>query len=325
MLSRIFAALACLIGLATIETSTAQTFPTPGKPVTLIVGFAAGGGHDVMARALAQELTRELGTSVVVENRPGAGGATSVTVVARADPDGHTLLVNSLSELAFRQAVAKVPYDIERDVAPISLIGVTPISLVVNESVPAKTLAEFAAYTKSQPDGIIYGSPGVGTLQHFAGEVLRHKLGLPMKHLAYRGGAPLANDLAGGHVVAGMSGLPPLVPLIQAAKVRVIATASTERSKLIPEVPSYAEGGVPGVDIANYVGLAAPKGTPAAILKALEKATLAATKSPELAATFERSFSSVIGTTTAEYEAFIAKERKSQSELIRAMDFKIVE
>ena len=151
MLSRIFAALACLIGLATIETSTAQTFPTPGKPVTLIVGFAAGGGHDVMARALAQELTRELGTSVVVENRPGAGGATSVTVVARADPDGHTLLVNSLSELAFRQAVAKVPYDIERDVAPISLIGVTPISLVVNESVPAKTLAEFAAYTKSSP------------------------------------------------------------------------------------------------------------------------------------------------------------------------------
>jgi tripartite-type tricarboxylate transporter receptor subunit TctC len=323
MLSRIFAGLACLIGLTL--TASAQTFPTPGKPITLIVGFAAGGGHDVMARGLAQELTKELGTSVVVENRPGAGGATSVTVVARADPDGHTLLVNSLSELAFRQAIAKVPYDLDRDVAPISLIGVTPIALVVHESVPAKTLAEFAAYAKAKPDGIVYGSPGVGTLQHFGGEVLRHKLGLPMKHLAYRGGAPLANDLAGGHVVAGMSGLPPLVPLIGAGKVRVIASSSTERSKLIPDVPSYAESGVSGVDIANYVGLAAPKATPAPILQALEKATLAATKSPDLAATFQRNFSAVIGTTTAEYEAFIAKERKSQSELIRAMDFKIVE
>jgi tripartite-type tricarboxylate transporter receptor subunit TctC len=325
MLSRTIAVLACLIGLAAAEKASAQTFPTPGKPITIIVGFAAGGGHDVMARALAKELTRELGTSVVVENRPGAGGATSVTVVARAEPDGHMLLINSLSELAFRQAVAKVPYDLERDVVPISLVGATPIALVVNETVPAKTLAEFAAYTKSAPDGIIYGSPGVGTLQHFAGEVLRHKLGLPMKHLAYRGGAPLANDLAGAHVIAAMIGLPPLVPLIQAGKVRLIATSSTRRSKLTPDVATYAEGGVPGVDIANYVGLAAPKGTPAAIVKKLEQATLAAAKSPELAATFERSFSWVIGSTTAEYEDFIAKERKSQSELIRAMNFKIVE
>jgi tripartite-type tricarboxylate transporter receptor subunit TctC len=325
MLSRTLAVILCFIGLAASETTSAQTFPTPGKPISIIVGFAAGGGHDVMGRALAQELTKELGTSVVVENRPGAGGATSVTVVARADPDGHTLLFNSLSELAFRQAVAKVPYDLERDVVAISLVGVTPIALVVHESVPAKTVAEFAAYTKATPDGVIFGSPGVGTLQHFGGEVLRHKLGLPMKHLAYRGGAPLANDLAGGHVVAGMSGLPPLVPLIGVGKVRLIATSSTERSKLTPDVQSYAEAGVPGVDIANYVGLAAPKGTPAAILRRLEQATLAATKSPELAAIFQRSFSAVIGSTTAEYEDFIAKERKSQSELIRAMDFKIVE
>jgi tripartite-type tricarboxylate transporter receptor subunit TctC len=314
-----------LLALTLAHPATAQTHPTPGKPVTIIVGFAAGGGHDVMARALAQELTKQLGTSVVVENRPGAGGGTSVTAVARSDPDGHTLLFNSLSELAFRQAVAKVPYDLERDVVPISLVGVTPIALVVNEKVPAKTMAEFVKYAKSTPDGVIYGSPGVGTLQHFGGEVLRHKLGLPMTHLAFRGGGPLANDLAGGHVVAGMSGLPPLVPLIDSGKVRLIATSSSERSKLTPDVQSYAEVGVDGVDIANYVGLAAPKGTPDAILKRLEQAALTAAKSPEMAAIFKRSFSSVIGTTKAEYEAFIAKERKSQSELIRAMNFKIIE
>jgi len=312
-----------LLALTFAQPVAAQTFPTPGKPVTIIVGFAPGGGHDVMGRALAQELTKQLGTSVIVENRPGAGGGVSVTVVARADPDGHTLLFNSLSELAFRQAVTKVPYDLERDVVPVSLVGVTPIALVVHESVPAKTMAEFAKYAKSTPDGVIYGSPGVGTLQHFGGEVLRHKLGLPMKHLAFRGGAPLSNDLAGGHVVAGMVGLPPLVPLIQSGKVRLIATSSSERSKLTPDTPSYAEVGIGGVDIANYVGLAAPKGTPGAILKKLEQASLAAAKSPEMAAIFKRSFSAVIGTTKAEYEAFIAKERKNQSELIRAMNFKI--
>jgi tripartite-type tricarboxylate transporter receptor subunit TctC len=325
MLSRIFAVVACVTALAATEATSAQTFPVGGKPITIVVGFPAGGGHDVMARALAQELSRGLSASVIVENRAGAGGAVSVQVVARAETDGHTLLFNSLSELAFRQAVTKVPYDLERDVVPISLVGVTPIALVVNETVPAKTMAEFAAYTKSRPDGVIYGSPGVGTLQHFAGEVLRHKLGLPMKHLAYRGGAPLANDLAGAHVVAGMSGLPPLVPLLQAGKVRLIATSARERSNLAPDVPSYAEVGIPGVDIANYVGLAAPKGTPAAVLKRLEQATLVAVKSPDLHATFKRSFSAVIGTTMAEYEAFIEKERKSQSELIRAMDFKIAE
>lgn len=314
-----------LLGLQLAQPATAQTFPTPGKPIVIIVGFAAGGGHDVMARALAQELTKQLGASVVVENRPGAGGATSVTVVSRADPDGHTLLLNSLSELAFRQAVTKVPYDIDRDVIPISLVGVTPIALVVNKDVPAKTMAEFATFAKAQKEDVIYGSPGVGTLQHFAGEVVRHKLGIPLKHLPYRGGGPLANDLAGGHVVAGMSGLPPLVPLIDGGSVRLIATSSSERSKLTPDTPSYAEVGIDGVDIANYVGLAAPKGTPNAIVKKLEEATLAASKSAEMAAIFKRSFSLVIGSSTADYEAFIAKERKSQSELIRAMNFKIVE
>lgn len=322
---RAIAVLAWFVGVVAPNAVLAQTFPTPGKPISIIVGFAPGGGHDAMARALAEELTKQFGVSVVVENRPGAGGATSVTVVARAEPDGHTLLLNSLSELAFRQAVAKVSYDIERDLEPISLVGVTPIGLVVNESVPARTLEEFASHVKSLPDGLVYGSPGIGTLQHFAGEVLRHKLGLQMKHVAYRGGGPLANDLAGGHVLAGMSGLPPLVGLMQAGKVRLIVTSSTARSKLTPNIPSFAENSIPGVDIANYVGLAAPKGTPLAIIKKLEEATLLAVKSPEMAATFQRSFSSVIGTTTAEFVAFIEKERKSQSELIRAMNFKIVE
>jgi tripartite-type tricarboxylate transporter receptor subunit TctC len=168
MVSRITALLACLFALLSNTTSSAQTFPTPGRPITIVVGYAPGGGHDVMARALAQELAKELAISVIVENRPGAGGAVSVQSVARAEPDGHTLLFNSLSELAVRQAATKVSYDLDRDLVPISLVGVTPIALVVHESVPAKTLAEFRDYVNSKPDGVIYGSPGAGTLMHLA-------------------------------------------------------------------------------------------------------------------------------------------------------------
>ena len=303
----------------------AQTFPIPGRSITLVVGFAPGGGHDIMARALAQELPKILGVQAVVENRPGAGGAISVQAVARSEPNGHTLLVNSLSELAVRQAVTKVGYDLDKDLVPISLLGVTPIALVVNEKTAVRTVAEFAAYAKASTGGAIYGSPGVGTLMHFAGEALRVKLGLPMKHLPYSGAGPLANDLLGGHVLAGMSGLPPLIPLLQTGKVRLVATSSVERSKLTPDVPSFAEAGVGGVDIANYVGLAAPAATPVPILQRLEQATVTAAKSAELQAAFARSFSTAIGSTTAEYKAFIAKERVQQSELIRATSFKIAE
>jgi tripartite-type tricarboxylate transporter receptor subunit TctC len=302
--------------------AVAQTFPIQGRQITLVVGFAPGGGHDIMARALAQEFPKVLGVQAVVENRPGAGGALSVQAVSRAEPNGHTLLVNSLSELSVRQAVTKVGYDLDKDLAPISLIGVTPIALVVNEKLSAKTIAEFAAEAKSSRDGVVYGSPGVGTLQHFAGEALRVKLGLPMKHLPYSGAGPLANDLLGGHVTAAISGLPPLIPLVQSGKVRLIATSSIERSKLTPDVPSFGESGVTGVDIANYVGLAAPANTPAAILQRLEQAILTAAKSPELQAAFARSFSSVIGSTMVEYKAFIAKERIQQGDLIRATSFK---
>jgi tripartite-type tricarboxylate transporter receptor subunit TctC len=311
--------------LVLCDDGTAQTFPIPGRQITLVVGYAPGGGHDTMARALAQELPKVLGVLVIVENRPGAGGAISVQAVARAEPNGHTLLVNSLSELSVRQTVSKVGYDLERDLAPISLVGVTPIALAVNDQMPVTTLADFAAYAKARSDGVIYGSPGVGTLMHFAGEALRFKLGVPMKHLPYNGAAPLANDLLGGHVGFAMSGLPPLMALRQSGKVRLIATSSVERSKLTPDVPSFAESGVGGVDIANYVGLAAPAKTPTAILEKLEQAALIAAKSTELQAAFARSFSSVIGSTTAEYRTFIANERTRQGELIRATSFKIAE
>jgi tripartite-type tricarboxylate transporter receptor subunit TctC len=316
------------LGLAAVLAASvvhAQTFPISNRPITLVVGFAPGGGHDVMGRALAQELTRDLGVTVLVENRPGAGGALSVQAVARAEPDGHTLLFNSLSELAVRQAATKVPYDLDRDLVPISLVGVTPIALVVHHSVPAKTLAEFKQYASSRDGQVIYGSPGIGTLMHFAGEALRVKLGAPLKHVAYRGAAPLANDLAGGHVLVGMSGLPPLIPLLNNGAVRLVATASPERSEFTPEVESFGEAGIRGVDIANYVGLAAPKGTPRFIIEQLEAATLKAAKSPDLQATFKRNFSSMIGTTTEGYRTFIGQERARQLELIRATEFKITE
>ena len=314
-----------LIGALGFNDASAQQFPARGRSITIVVGFAAGGGHDIMARGLANEMTKILKTPVIVENRTGAGGAVSVISVAKADPDGYTLLFNSLSELAVRQSIEKVPYDLDRDLAPISLVGVTPIGIVVHNSVPAKTLAEFKAFAKSQPTPVIYGSPGVGTLQHFAGEALRYKFDVPLQHIPYRGGAPLASDLAGGHVVAAMSGLPPLIPLLESGTVRLIATSSTKRSQLTPDVPSFAEAGITGVDIANYVGLAAPKNTPPETLRVLEAACLEASKSTEMAVAFKKSFSTVIGSSTKEFVDFIDAERVRQTELIRETGFKIAE
>jgi tripartite-type tricarboxylate transporter receptor subunit TctC len=325
MWSRALSIIVSLIALTAANSAWAQTFPAPGRSISIVVGFPAGGGHDVMGRALAQDLSKELGAAVIVENRPGAAGVVSVQAVARAEPDGHTLLFNSLDYSAVRQAVAKVPYDLERDLTPISLVGISPIVLVVHNSVPARTLTEFKEFVKTRPGGILYGTPGAGTLFHLAGEALQHKLGVSMTPVAYRGGAPFANDLAGGHVLVGMSGLPPLVPLIQAGTVRLIATSSMARSNLTPDVPSFAEGGIEGVDIASYVGLAAPKNTPAPVLQRLEQATRAAAKAPDLREAFQRNFFSVIGSTGAEYKAFIDDERARQVKLIRAINFKFAE
>lgn len=298
---------------------------SPSRPITVLIGWPPGGGVDTMGRALAEAMSAELGNPVVVENRAGAAGVIATMAAARAAPDGHTLLFMSLSELAVRQAASRTDYDLDRDFAPISLSGVTPIVIAVHPRVPAATPAEFTAWVRGQGGRVNYGSPGIGTLQHFAGEALRHATGLDMQHVPYRGAAPAVTDLVGGTIEVVSSGLPPLVGHVAGGRARLIAASTARRTSVLPDVPTFREAGWGDVDIANYVGFAAPKATPPAVLTRLEAAAMAAARSPRVAETFRRAGSEVIGTSAADYARFIAEERTKQVELIRATGFRVEE
>ena len=224
-----------------------------------------------------------------------------------------------------RQAASRTDYDLDRDFTPISLTGVTPIVIAVHPRVPAATPAEFVAWVRAQDGRANYGSPGTGTLQHFAGEALRHATGVRMEHIPYRGAAPAVTDLIAGNVQVVSSGLPPLVPHVAAGRARLIAASTARRTSVLPDVPTFTEAGWGDVDIANYVGLAAPKATPAAVLARLEAAAVAAARQARVATAFRNAGSEVIGSTAAEYARFIADERGRQVSLIAATGFKVEE
>ncbi|WP_424140662.1 Bug family tripartite tricarboxylate transporter substrate binding protein [Roseomonas chloroacetimidivorans] len=301
----------------------AQGFPS--RPVQVVVGWPPGGGVDTMGRALAAAMSAELGVPVVVDNRPGAAGVIATMAAARAPADGYTLLFMSLSELAVRQAASRTEYDLDRDFLPISLTGVTPIVIAVNSSVPARTPTEFVAWVREQGGHANYGSPGIGTLQHFAGEALRYGTDLRIEHIPYRGAAPAVTDLIGGSIQIVSSGLPPLVGHVAGKRAHLIAASTARRTSVLPDLPTFSEAGWGEVDIANYAGLAAPKGIPSHVLARLEAAAMAAAKHPRVAQVFASAGSEVIGSTSADYARFIEVERARQVELIRATKFVIEE
>lgn len=299
----------------------AQGFPS--RPVQVLIGWPPGGGVDTMGRVLAEAMSAELGAPVVVENRTGAAGVIATMAAARAPADGYTLLFMSLSELAVRQAASHTEYDLDRDFVPISLTGVTPIVVAVNPGVPARDPAEFIAWLRAQGDRANYGSPGIGTLQHFAGEVLRHATGIQMEHVPFRGAAPAVTDLIAGNIQVVSSGLPPLVGHVAAGRAHLIAASTARRTSVLTDLPTFAEAGWGEVDIANYVGLAAPKAPPAPVIARLEDAAVAAVRQPHVVQAFRNAGSEVIGSSAAEYARFIAAERTRQVELIRATGFKV--
>lgn len=299
----------------------AQTFPS--RPVRVLIGWPPGGGVDTMGRALAEAMSAELGAPVVVENRAGAAGVIATMAAARAPADGHTLLFMSLSELAVRQVASRTDYDLDRDFVPISLTGVTPIVIAVHPAVPARSPEQFIAWVRAQDGRANYGSPGIGTLMHFAGEALRHATGVRMEHVPYRGAAPAVTDLIAGNIQVVSSGLPPLVEHAWAGRAHLIAASTARRTSVLPDLPTFAEAGWGDVDIANYVGLAAPKATPRPVVARLEAAAVAAVRQPRVMQAFSNAGSEVIGSSAAEYAAFIASERQRQVALIRATNFRI--
>jgi tripartite-type tricarboxylate transporter receptor subunit TctC len=245
----------------------AQTARYPDRPVKIFVGFAAGGGTDVAARILAQKLTEALGQSVVVENRPGASGMIAAETVAKSAADGYTLMMGSQTTLAVAPALyRKFSIDAARDFAGVAMAGVSPLVLVVHPSVPVQSVKDLIALAKSKPGTINFGSGGLGTTPHMAGELFSIQAGVKMVHVAYRGEAPAINDLLGGQLHLIFANLSAVIGNVKADSLRALAVTSAQRTATAPDIPTVAEVALPGFDAATWFALVAPAGTPREIV-----------------------------------------------------------
>jgi tripartite-type tricarboxylate transporter receptor subunit TctC len=256
----------------------------PERPVTLVVPFPPGGGLDITARQIAPLLSKELGQPAVVENRPGATGSIGVNAVAKAKPDGNLLLWSSLTSHSIHAALYgdRVPYDLGKDLAPVTVFGTIPLVFVVNPSVPAKTLPELIALAKQKPGSLSFATAGNGSVQHLSGEMFQRMAGVQLLHVPYKGIGPALNDLMGGQVHFSIESLAATQPHIRSGKLRPLAVAAPERVATIPDVPTTAEAGLKGFEVPVNLFLAAPAGTPAPVMSRLNEAMKRIVLAPEM-------------------------------------------
>lgn len=288
----------------------------PERTVHLIVPYAAGGGTDTVARVLAQKLSTTLGQQFVVENRPGASGMIGATYVAKASPDGYTLLVGSPAEIALNQNLFKnMTYDPLKDLIPITLLAWTPLVLAAHPSLPASTLQELVALAKREP--IDFSTPGIGSSHHLTGEYIMHLQQAKLVHVPYRGAAPAISDAVSGHVKLTIAGMPPAVPFLKANNLKAIAVTSKKRSPQFPDIPAMSETkGFEDFDFTNWFGLLAPTGTPDAVLERLHKASVAALKDEKVRQVLNNQAAEAVGDTPAEFGAFIKAEAAKYAKIV---------
>lgn len=302
--------------------AAAQTYPT--KPIRLIVTFAAGGPADLFGRALAGGMSTSLGQQVVVESRTGAGGLTGLSALAHSAADGYTLGLAgaaALSTIPFM--VPSMPFDWRADLSALTLVARVPEVLVVSSSLGINSMQQLVGLAKAKPRTVNFGSAGVGSITHLAGELVREQAQVDVVHVPYRGAAPAVNDLLGGHVQFVIADVPVLLPHIQSGAVKPLAVTSAQRTKVLPDVPTTAEAGYPAVLSDNWYGLVAPAGMPAEILDVVQKAAIAAIRSDELERQFETQAAIPSPTTPEAFVAFIEAEQAKWGPLVRATGAKL--
>lgn len=307
-------ALACALMASSIDLA-AQSYPS--RPVRVIVPFAAGGGADIMGRTISQKLTESLGQQFVVDNRAGAAGNIGTELVARAAPDGYTLLIVGPNHTVNPHMFRKLSWDPVKDFEPISLLNSASYILVTHTSLPVRSLKDLIALARAKPGQIIYGSGGNGTAGHLGMELIKMMAGIDMVHVPYKGGAPMLADILGGQVSLGYDNILTSVPYIRAGRVRALALSGARRTPLLPELPTVAESGLPGYDIVVWQGLLAPAGTPPEILARLEVATVAAMQKPDVRERLAKMGTDVIGSTRQEFAASIKVELDKAGKIIR--------
>ena len=259
----IFAASALLYAMT--NSQAAETFPS--RPMRLIIPFPPGGGTDIMGRMVAQRLTDAFGVQVVVDNRGGAAGIIGTEMAVKANPDGHTYMIGSVSTMCINAALhKKLPFDTVKDLAPVSLVASTPSVLVVSNTLAAKSVKELIALAKAKPGQLHFASPGSGSSAHLGGELLKQAAGIDIQHVPYKGTGPAVTDLVSGQVAMFITNMPSVLPMIKANRLRALAVTSLQRSKLVPDLPTVAESGIPGFEVIVWYGTFAPAASPKPVL-----------------------------------------------------------
>ena len=300
-----------------LTTLGAQAQSYPVKPVRLVVPFAAGGSTDIIARTVGQKLNEMWGQPVVVDNRPGGSTVIGTDAVAKAPPDGHTLLITPAPFTIVPSLIAKLPYDPARDFEPVTLINTTPLVVVVHPGVPAKSIKELVALAKRKPGALNYGSSGSGGSNHLAGELFNAMAGVKMVHIPYKGNAPALADLVGGHVDVVFNGLTSAMPLIKSGRLRALAVTSLRRSAALSDMPTLDELGLKGFQAVAWNGLTAPARTPKDIVGKLNADVLKVVRSPELAERLKAEGSDPVGNSPDQYAAFLRDEIAKWRKVIR--------
>ncbi|UST52672.1 tripartite tricarboxylate transporter substrate binding protein (plasmid) [Comamonadaceae bacterium OTU4NAUVB1] len=316
-LGRIVAACAAAVTLLLPATATAQDYPS--RPIRLVVPYPAGGTTDILARLAAVQLGERLKQAVVVDNRAGASGAIGSAEVARAAPDGYTLLMATASSHGINSALyRKLPYDAVKDFAPVTLLASTPNIIVVNPAVPATNLRELIALAKAQPGKLNFGSTSLGGSPHMSAELLKLEAGIDIVHVPYKGAAPMLTDLLAGQIQIGFDNLPSTINFVNTGKVRAIAVTTPQRWPGAPDIPTVAESGLSRYEVSGWFGLLAPAGTPKAVLDTLQGALAAAVRQPEVAQRMLELGARPIASTPEEFARQIPQEVKKWQDVVKA-------
>ena len=317
VLLRQIVALFALAGALIASASAAIADDYPSRPVKIIVPFGAGGPTDVYTRAIAEELRKSLHQPFVMENRPGAGTTIGTDVVAKAPPDGYTLLMVSGTQTVNETLYTHRPYQLMRDLVPIAPLIDSDLVLVVHPSVPAKTASELLALARAKPGTLNYGSSGPGSNYHMAGELLKNLTGIDIVHVPYKGSTGARNDILGGQIQILFDSVPTMAPQIKAGMVRALGTSGKVRSPILPDVPTMAEAGVPGFNATLWVGFMAPAGTPKPIVDKLHDEITKILRRPDIKQAWEKTGATPIVMTQPEFKSFMESQVAKWAEVIK--------
>ena len=310
-------------GVAYAQPSKQPGGSYPTKSIRLVVPFAPGGSNDIMARLIGQKFSEMLGQQVVIDNRAGASGIIGTDIAAKAPADGYTLLMMSLTFAVNPSLFRKLPYDTEKDLVPVTLLATAPLMLVVHPSVPAKSVQEFIAYARTNPAKLNFGSGGLGTTPHLAGEMLKMMAKLQMTHVPYKGGGPALADLMGGQIQLMLENIPSTLPLAKSGKLRALAVSGLKRSPLVPDLPTLDEAGLKGYEIVGWNGLFAPAGTQSNIIAHLHGQTVRLLAQPDVKERLATLGAEGVGNTPDQFRGFVKAEITKWARVVKEAGLKV--